>query len=197
MKKLLLLVPLAILIVGCGGKADYFPLTVGNVWNYTTIKTTTMTTPDTSWSDTTTMKTEITQETTLDNETSVFEYVTTIDTYVGTTYIQETDEYILEYENKADTEPDTSLALPIEEGKTWTVRKDSAYTFTAVVLGKESVTVPAGTYDDCWKIGYITDNDTVFSYLAPDIGMVKNYYKHEDSLSTVEQTTELENATIK
>ncbi len=201
MKKLLVFVPIALLIIGCGGgEKNYYPLTEGNTWNYRTITNVTM--PDTTISDTGSVKTEITVKTTLNNGTEVYEQIMTMDGTADTSYVQDTDDYILSYEDKADTEPDTMVALPLEEGKTWTVLKDSAYTETGKAIGKESVTVPAGTYDDCWKIAYIyadsAFSETSFVYLAPDIGMVKVYESMEiDTNMTSEFTMELESVTIK
>ncbi len=201
MKKLLVFVPIALLIIGCGGgEKNYYPLTEGNTWNYRTITNVTM--PDTAFSDTSSMTTEITVKTTLNNGTEVYEQIATTDGGKDTSYVQETDDYILSYEDKADTEPDTMVALPLEEGKTWTVFNDSTYTQTGKAIGKESVTVPAGTYDDCWKIAYIyadsAFSETSFVYLAPDIGMVKVYESTEiDTNMTSEFTMELESATIK
>lgn len=201
MKKLLVFVPIALLIIGCGGgEKNYYPLTEGNTWNYRTI--TTMTIGDSTSSDTSSMTTEITVKTTLNNGTEVYEQIMTMEGSTDTSYVQETDDYILSYEDKADTEPDTMVALPLEEGKTWTVLADSTYTETGKAIGKESVTVPAGTYDDCWKIAYIyadsAFSETSFVYLAPDIGMVKVYESTEiDTNMTSEFTMELESATIK
>jgi len=199
MKKLLLLVPLIVFIIGCGAEAvNYFPLAVGNVWDY--IMTMTVTTPTDTLEATGSQNVEITEETTLDDGTEVFEYVTittTIfdpDTFVDTTivYIEETDDYIRGYESKDDTIPDTFAELPIEDGNTWDVNDDES----AVVLGKVDVSVPAGDYDDCWEIGYIIDNDTTYNYFADGVGTVRTYFEFTEDEITVESETELEHATI-
>jgi len=196
MKKLLLLVPMVLFIIGCPkGTKDYYPLTVGNIWNYDMTMTTTL--PDTTITGTGTMKIEITAETTLNNGANVFEEVSTSivenSTHIDTSYTEETDDYILNYGDKADTDPDTMLVLPLEEGKTWKTDSNT----TLKVIGKESVTVPAGTYDDCWKAQMIEENsDTIYVYLAPDIGLIKWHVTHtEDSLS-YEMKIELKDATI-
>lgn len=161
-----------------------------------------MTIGDSTIADTGSVKTEITAKTTLNNGTEVYEQVMTMDTLSETSYIQETDDYILAYTDKAVTKPDTILALPLEEGKTWTVCKDSAYTIKGKAIGKESVTVPAGTYDDCWKIAtiYASSNfsDTSYIYLAPDVGLIKVFESMKiDTNMTHEFKMELESATIK
>lgn len=197
MKKLLLLVPLIVFIISCGGAVNYYPLAVGNVWDY--IMTMTMTTPTDTLEATGSQNDEITEETTLDDGTEVFEQVTitTIfdpDTSVDTTimYIEETDDYIRGYDSKDDTIPDTFAELPIEDGNTWDVNDD----MSAVVLGKVDVSVPAGDYDDCWEIGYIHDNDTTYDYFADGVGMVRAYTEFTDTDTTYTYEMELESAII-
>ena len=203
MKKLIWLLPVIALIIGCGGDEveNFFPLAVGNVWHYDLLFTE-MNVDTTEYTGTST--TEITQETTLDNNVAVFEQVTTMvwdDTTVmmnsvDTTYIQETEDYILIYYDLADTEPDTSLALPIEEGNTWTVYADTTDTLTAEVVGQEDVTVPAGTYTDCWDITYMSLGQTQDDWFAPEVGVVRQHMLTGVAPFFVEFTRELTSATI-
>lgn len=197
MKKLLLFVPFVLYIFGCGGAVNYYPLSVGNTWDYSIAGT--ITSPDTTFETTGSQNVEITEETTLDDGTEVFEQMTITtmvdpDTTVDTTYTytEETEDYILGYDDKADTTADTWLELPIEDGNTWDVNDD----MSAVVLGKEDVSVPAGDYGDCWEIGYITDSDTVFVYFADGIGMVRQYFEFTDGDVTVETDIELEDSNV-
>jgi len=202
-KKLIWFLPVIALIIGCGGDdvENFFPLVVGNVWNYDLLYTM-MAVDTTEYTGTST--TEITQETTLDNDVDVFEQVTTTvwdDTTVmvnsvDTTYIQETEDYILVYNDLADTEPDTSLVLPIEEGNTWTVYADTTDTLTADVIGQEDVTVPAGTYADCWDIMYTSLGQTQDDWFAPDVGIVRQYMSIIAAPVTIEFTRELTSSTI-
>lgn len=203
MKKLMLLIPTIVLIIGCGGEAVYFPLAVGNQWEYSITQTITLTSPDTTWDNTGNSVTEITGETTLDNDNPVLEQVTTTtwdDTLmtdtIDTTYIEETEDYMLIYNNKADTDPDTSLMLPIEVANTWTVYSDSADTMTAYVVAKAIVTVPAGSYDDCWQIEYTFGGGVNTDWFAPDFGIVRHKYDKIDASSTIEFIKELESVTI-
>ncbi|MGB9720643.1 MAG: hypothetical protein ACPL28_04070 [bacterium] len=200
MKKLIVLAPVILFLISCGGgEKDYWPLTVGNVWNYQMIAT--ITAPDTTFADSSTMKWEVTGETTLDNNTAVFEVVNSGEGYADTSYYQKTDNYLFIYEAKADDVPDTVLALPIEEGGTWTVHKDSLYTETMRVMSKETVTVPAGTYDDCWKAMDIYNDgvfaETAYVWLAPDLGWIKMTSVETQDSTTVDMKIELLNATIK
>jgi hypothetical protein len=202
-KKLIWLLPVIALIIGCGGDdaENFFPLTVGNVWNYDLLYT--MMGVDTT-EVTGTSTTEITQETTLDNNVAVFEQVTTMvwdDTTVmmnsvDTTYIQETEDYILIYYDLTDTEPDTSLALPIEAGNTWTVYADTTDTLTAEVIGQDDVTVPAGTYNDCWDITYTSLGQTQDDWFAPDVGVVRQHMYTGVAPFLNEFTRELTSSTI-
>ncbi len=206
MKKLVLSLALAILIIGCGGEKTVFPLTVGNDWTYglTTITEITDTTGVVADTMTATITSEITSETTLDDGTAAFENISSTDyddtlitDFTDTSFVVEADDYILGYDSKSDTEPDTLFVLPIEEGNTWTVHPDTANPTTAVVLGKENVTVPAGTYDDCWEIGYITAGETTYTYYAPGTGNVRSYmYMEQDTTWSSETTIELESVNI-
>lgn len=203
MKKLIWLLPVIALIIGCGGDdvENFFPLAVGNVWNYDLLYTM-MAVDTTEYTGTST--TEITQETNLDNNVDVFEQVTTTvwdDTTVmvnsvDTTYIQETEDYILIYNDLADTEPDTSLVLPIEEGNTWTVYADTTDTLTAEVIGQEDVTVPAGTFTDCWDITYTSLGQTQDNWFAPEMGVVRQYMSIIAAPVTIEFIRELTSSTI-
>jgi hypothetical protein len=203
MKKLLCLLPIIALIIGCGGEAVYFPLAVGNQWEYSIEQTITLISPDTTWEYTGNSITEITAETTLDNGNPVLEQVTTTtwdDTLMtdatDTTYVEETEDYMLIYNSKADTDPDTSLMLPIEAGNTWTVYSNTADTMTAYVVGKATVTVPAGSYDDCWQIEYSFSGGVNVDWFAPDFGVVRHEYEMSDSNTTIQFIKELESVTI-
>lgn len=198
MKKLLLLIPLVVLIVGCGDEEGtvFYPLSVGNEWNFD--MTMTETTPSDTTVVTGTQKQEITAATTLDDGTAVFEMLMTMtfdDTLVpdviDTSYTEETEDYLLEYDTKADTIPDTVAALPPEVGKTWTVDDNT----TAEYIGQESVTVPAGTFSNCWKMVHIDSGstDTTWIYVAENVGPVKINWIDVDADTTDEMLMELDN----
>jgi hypothetical protein len=208
MKKLTVLAVLALLlVVGCGKKADYYPLTVGNIWNYTT--TTTVTHTDTLYNDTTitsTSKSEIVAEATLDNGDAAFEIVNTSGTFVDTSYASEKEGCVLGYDDKADTKPDTLLVTPVEEGTTWIAYSDSTGSVKVTITEKVSgIVVPAGTYDDVWKGMAISTFgayvDTSYGWIAPNIGDIKREQTNitvilTDTMTTT-STTELQTVTIK
>ena len=202
MKNIILLVILSFFIIGCGPVGtSYFPLSIGNKWNYTitTTYTDTTATPDSVWVDTGTRTVEITCEATLDNGSRVLETVINI---TDTLYYQETGD-VRYYYNKSDEDYYyTELDLPIEEGKTWTALTSPFGMVNAVVLGKEDVNVPAGNYDDCWKLGYIFlmrqgALDTTYVYYAEGVGMVKSSLITHATWPIITTLIELESATIK
>jgi major membrane immunogen (membrane-anchored lipoprotein) len=209
MKKLIVLAAVALmLVVGCSKKADYYPLTVGNIWEYTT--TTTVTNTDTTiMHDTTytsTSKSEVTAEVTLDNGDAGFEMVNTSGTFVDTSYASEKDGCILGYDALDDATPDTMLVTPVEEGTTWIAYSDSTGSVRVTIQEKvNGIVVPAGTYDDVWKgIAISTFGayvDTSYGWMAPNIGDIKHEATNitvilTDTMTTT-VTTELEDVTIK
>jgi len=198
MKKIMWLLPVIALLISCGGDEEvdnYFPLTVGNTWTYDMMYKM-MLVDTTEYTGTST--TEITRETTLNNNIEVFEQVTTMtwdDTTmtnsVDTTYIQTTDDYMLIYDDLADTDPDTSLVLPIAQGNTWTVYADTADTVTAEVIEQVDITVPAGTYANCWDIQYTSLGQIQNNWFALDVGIVKHYMLIVQPTMLIDFTKEL------
>ena len=194
MKKLMWLLPIVALIVGCGGEDDsYFPLTAGNDWTYD--MTGIYTTPATSDTMTATYALEIGAATTLDNGTEVFPMVMTItpsDTtqppMVDTIYLEETDDYIMAYDTQADTIPsDTALAFPLELGKIWGNYE---------VIDQVDVTVPAGDFSDCWEIMEAIEDDTTYTYWKSGVGMVKMDATEIDGNDTWTSVMELVDYTV-
>lgn len=206
MKKLIVLAAVAALfIVGCGKKADYYPLTVGNTWEYTTTSTTTHT--DTLFNDTTitsTSSSEITGEATLDNGDAAFVMVSTPGN--DTSYVVEKDNCVLGFASLDDTEGDTMLVTPVEEGTTWIAYSDTTGSVRVTIQEKVSgITVPAGTYDDVWKGMAISTFgayvDTSYGWMAPNVGDIKRENTMvmvilNDTMTTT-TTTELESVDIK
>jgi hypothetical protein len=201
MKKLMWLLPLVILIVSCNGEgeeeSDYLPLAVGNQWNYDMTYSMMMTSD--TLQNTGTSVTEITRQTVLNNNVEVLEQVTTNtwdDTLmnpnsIDTTYLYKTPANLLVYDDLADTDPDTSLVLPILAGNTWVVYADTMDTLTAEVLGREAVTVPAGSYNSCWNVEYTSLGQTQHDWFAIDVGIVKYSMIIDQPPVVIEFTKEL------
>jgi len=208
MKGLLLLIPV-IAIIGCGlfGGADYWPLAVGNIWNYAGMTTVTI-----SGTTDTTAKYFITDKITANDQTidgnKVFTVATresivyynpdTFNVYTGNSYVREANKAILSYSSLTDSTPDTSLMTDLKEGKTWTQLYNSgADTIVYTVLTKEDVTVPANTYS-AWKVKEVYDSGTpVYYWYADGTGMIKYAYEYTYMTATVDVWMELQSATIK
>jgi hypothetical protein len=64
------------------------------------------------------------------------------------------------------------LKLPLEVGDGWNYGEDSAFVFD-----KATVSVPAGEFEDCFRVGYrwCCCGETYFDYIwyAPNVGMVR------------------------
>ncbi|MEO0091274.1 MAG: hypothetical protein ABIK61_00985 [candidate division WOR-3 bacterium] len=200
-KSLLLLGIVALIIIGCGlfGGEDYFPVKVGNIWNYTGYTT--------YGNDTlymVQMKNEITEKTTINNNDAYrqMSYITTYaympvpDTFYDTTihYFVETKDAVLSYGSPFG-QPDTALKLPLKKDKTWTQIYTSGDTVTFKVLIQEDVTVPAKTYKNAWKIEQRWSGSTTPTYFwyADGVGMIKTY----SETGTSKTWFELTSATIK
>lgn len=200
MKKIfafILFFSIAIFVTNCGGEEEidsYFPLSVGNVWEYMVGMSVQV--PGSTYIFIGNSQDRIVGTTQLVSGASVFEFATslTLDGYStrDTFYIHETDTAIYLYESLEDTTPDKYLELPIEAGNTWTVNSYE----TAVVLGTSDVSVPAADYQDCWEIAFVNGSDTTFVYLALDVGEVKGlaHYAVADTMVTIR--VDLESATI-
>jgi hypothetical protein len=189
-------------INGCGGDdddepsaaGDYWPCAIGNMWDY--IVTMTLTTTDTSVTATGSITLTIVGDTVLINDQYVFmqEYVTIMDNTVDrdTYYLAETDTSILRYYSVYDTIPDIMLEFPLEIGNTWIVSGSQS----AAVLGREHVSVPAGTYYNCFEVAYSVYGDTVYDYFAANTGIVKEYMSDSEGGMTLTVEVELASAVI-
>lgn len=209
MKRLLLTATvLAILaFMGCdlfGGPADYSPLTVGNTWNRRSVGIIEMTdaTPETAW--TAENRSVVIRTDTLNSGLSVFVLAgtTTVHnmspdtTYVlhDTSYVQETETAVLSYASKSATYGDTTLALPLEAGKTWLQSMGSV-----TVVQQENVTVPAGTYKNCWRLDASSGSSsvTLHTWYANHAGTVRSELITTGTGYTSTFITELTSAIIK
>lgn len=192
--------------IGCGlfGDKDYHPLTVGNIWKYD-ITTITVQTTRTDTTHTTTTTT-ITGTDKLSDEKEVFVVTTTVGSTTTTSYELEENDFILGYSSKTDTMPDTLLALPLEDGKTWVVTTYApSGEITAKVTGKGDATVEAGEYKDCWILEYSYPSAANYvsnkTWVADGVGGVKTYVEQKIPTPTgdivYKITTELSEVTVK
>lgn len=191
-----LLALIAIHTGSCGGEGeeDYYPLSVGNVWNYGVTMIAEI--PGTTATFTGDSQDRIVGTAELSGGISVYEWVTsiTIDGYSGsdTFYIHETDTAVYIYESMIDTVADKYLELPIESNNSWIVNSNQ----TAVVLATVDISVPAGIYSDCYEIAYIDNDDTTFVCFANGVGEVYGHAAYSEADTTITIVLELESATI-
>jgi hypothetical protein len=201
-----------LVVSGCdifGSKEDYYPLTVGNVWNYSgyvVLQTAGDAPPDTIQK----MSLEVvaSRKEKLTGGEDVVEMVNTMQvrmffpfettyTSVETAYVRQAGNLVLSYERRDDTQPDTTLSLPLARGKTWRINQY----VVAQVLEQEDVTVPAGTYRNAWKIEqFITEGSAtgqVYCWYANNIGMVKLLEQFSYGGTSYISTMELTSATIR
>lgn len=82
-----------------------------------------------------------------------------------------TDTAVLQYglATSPMTDPLTYLAFPLEVGKSWMMGGTKVQ-----VVAIETVTVPAGTFNNCFKISYpSTGYEYSYTWLAPNVGRIK------------------------
>ncbi len=79
-----------------------------------------------------------------------------------------------------------TLDFPLTIGKTWFTE----VTNEAEVITRESVTVPAGTFDDCLLVKYtFGSRQTNYYWYARNVGLVKGISIHVDGTGTLELTS--------
>ncbi len=208
----IVLVLSGLLWTGCdifGTKEDYYPLTVGNSWSYrghARVLTATDDQPDTV--QTMTIQVVATGKDNLNSGEEVIELVNTTSvhmyfpfestyTVIETTYEREAGSFVLSYESKTDSAPDTTLVLPLTKDKTWRINEFTV----ARVLQQEDVTVPAGTYRSAWKIEQTVNTGTqTFTqhwWYANNTGPIKAHWQESYGTAAYEFNLELTGATIK
>ena len=181
----------AVMLVSCdtAGKEDYFPLGVGSNWCMTGYESfEQVDQPETLFTSVAHTKAVQTTQLTSGEEVVEFSMVETSQVrlpipremvYAQTSFVRESGDYILTYSSKDATDPDTTLVLPLETGKTWTVCARGDSSITIEVLGRDDVTVAAGNYSNCWKLAVTSTvgaNSLTFHWwLADGVGVVKRY----------------------
>jgi len=131
--------------------------------------------------------------------TSVVRLLTPDTTFTtsGTSYMREAGGVILAYESLSDPTPDTVMYTDLSVGKKWNTG-DSSY---VEVVGRENVTVKAGSYTNAWKLtsASIDGGDTmrVDMWFAPGVGQVKMHYDMDFATFRIVFHSELAEVTIK
>ncbi len=172
------------------GAADYWPMAEGNTWTYRELEIASY--PDS------------TPDTTIVEEATTWKYGSRVKLANGMdawpldgghssyNYFSDSQSAVLIYTSVYDTKPDTWLLLPLEQGKTWT----RGYA-TMIVRGKETVEVPAGTYDDCRKVEMLVMGGSSFIWFAPNVGMVLTESRYESETYSLVTRSELTHAEVK
>jgi len=195
MRKLLIIgfATLVAIPISCSlfSPADYFPLALNNVWHYVFTTTTVMKgTVDTTITTTDSTYTEIVAETTLSGK-KAWKFTDHYGASSSSSYIVEESDRILQYGSPTDSEPSTWLKLPLAQNATWVMDSMSyAGKVTATVKAKESVTVPAGTFGDAWRVEYVFDSMPTSpwrEWFAAGVGLAK--FSNEGTSSTPDETT--------
>jgi hypothetical protein len=162
---------LSFLIYSCTSneeQADYFPNADGNWWEY-------------QYSISLTMRLELSGTETIEN-TEVQNLIWDYDGEVDTDYLLKNDAEIILYTTPQSWSAFTLARLPLEENNSWQAFRiivlGDTTTITAHVEEKQSVSVPAGEFSDCYPIYYENQilGEPVRIYFAPDVGPVKFEY---------------------
>ncbi|MGB8647555.1 MAG: hypothetical protein WCF84_20140 [Anaerolineae bacterium] len=80
---------------------------------------------------------------------------------------------------------DLIVQLPLETGRQWgdpqfLQRGDGRYVWR--VETREDVTTPAGQFNGCFKLVFLTNPDDTADWLCPQVGIVRHEYHHHGSL---------------
>ena len=150
------------------GLADYFPNEDGNWWEY-------------QYSDTLTLRLELSGVREIGGE-EVQILTWNYENDTNTDYILKKETEIIHYSTPESWTAFTLVKFPLEEGNSWQAYRviilSDTITATAYVEEKQSITVPAGEFDDCYPIYY--ENQSLSQpmriYFVPDVGPVKFEY---------------------
>ncbi len=185
---------LLILVAACGDDpfdpaqgddSRFYPLAVGNIWNYSRIGTYNV--DSLSYTVTGASTVRITGTAEHSGGFQVFVEETMVaDTIQGlmvitntdTSYIRVTDDGFFGYPELDSTDSSWTVPFPLVAGMIWPFSTEPSMTGEILSM-TEDVTVPAGSYEDCaemrttWIEGGNVVNTTDY---APNVGMVRNIY---------------------
>ncbi|MFA4844218.1 MAG: hypothetical protein WC632_04615 [Candidatus Margulisiibacteriota bacterium] len=102
-------------------------------------------------------------------------YLSTIESYH---VVNDSGVYFHGYPSYSTVEGSPLLLFPLETGKSWTYSSSGIYKTIITVMGQETITVPAGSFD-CYKVAYVSYNGTVESsrvnyWFGNGVGLVKS-----------------------
>jgi hypothetical protein len=149
-------------------RADYFPNADGNWWEY-------------QYSDTLTLRLELSGVATIGGE-EVQNLIWNYDDDINTDYILKKETEIIHYSTSQSWTAFTLVKFPLEEGNSWQAYRviimSDTITTTAYVEEKQTISVPAGEFDDCYPIYYENQSlsQPIRIFFVPDVGPVKFEY---------------------
>jgi len=149
-------------------QADYFPNADGNWWEY-------------QYSDSLTVRLELSGIETF-GSTEVQRLIRNDEGEIDMDYLSKNETEIILYTSSYSWTAFTLARLPLREGNSWEafmfIILGDTTTIIAYAEGKQSVSVPAGEFADCYPIYYEnqTFEEPVIIYFAPDVGPVRFEY---------------------
>jgi hypothetical protein len=176
---------LIVLVVGSCGKStragsptDYYPLTVGSVWKYRSYYDSAGK-PDVEH-PTQRSTVRIARKDKLAGGEEAVMVVTRNElpyVFVETTFVRQSEGYILEFRKRDSKTSDTLLAVPPAQGKGWHRVIGGPISFPARFVDQQAVTVKAGTYPQTWHTVAEPESPLppgkISSWYAPGVGLVK------------------------
>ncbi len=205
-----------LIIAGCGTDAsgpsadpDYFPISIGNQWDYDVDGYLTNTKGDTLTVDGSYVR-EVTKTVTHESGLVLFELVSSFsmsvqfpDTVVvwsdtSYSYTFDADSELIAYDDTLTSDFEIVMKFPPVAGETWEPFADSTVIREVVSLSS-SISVPSGNYTDCI---HLRDTDTADPdflwnmYVAEGIGPASFVIEEADSNSFSHMEIELESFLI-
>lgn len=220
MKKLIIPAAIILLVLSCGDSdplgssssndAEFYPLTIGNLWTYGRLGTITENGVITG-TLTGSYTLEITGTETHSEGFDVFVQehsitdtlifggpVILIDTTYSN-YIRITDTGILGYPHLTDTDSSYTVPFPILDGAVWAFSEEPPMTGTILSMNV-SATVSAGTFENCveMQLTWISGGNTVSNTtdMARNVGKVRNVFVQSAGNMVTTINEDLESYTV-
>lgn len=205
----------ALSVCGCdlfGKDPDFYPTTVGSEWRYEGEMVWSQPTAgtDTVWTQVTNLRVTGTAALGVGGNAAVFVStdsmvqrmpMETLVVTVDTSWVLKNGDWVLDFDGPNDDRPDTMLALPLEQSKTWQVFGRGDTTVWATVVGKSDITVPAGTFKACWEVEYEYSqpggNYKFSQWYAEGVGWVKGRSRFVAGNATVTMEQRLTRQAVK
>ncbi len=185
---------------GQNDDSRYYPLAVGNTWNYSRIGSFNVDSLSYTVTGASTVRILGTAEHSGGFEVFLEETVVadtiqglTVINSIDTSYIRVTTEGFFGYPGLGSADSSWTVPFPLVSGMVWMFQTEPEVTGEILSLSA-TVTVPGGTFDECaemrttWLEGGNLVNTTDY---APNVGMVRNVYSQGAGQFTTEVTSRL------